>query len=147
MSHAGTAIAGNLGLCRLRCLWRCIKPHPVAMFFVRPIPQFENCGLWIPALRPRKPELGHLGASQRCWMLWDAMGCYGLGRVQVTSGPMVPWLRCNADRMVADSGSHRCHWDALKKIHEKWEILKLHQLFLNPELFVNLSTIKINKNQ
>jgi hypothetical protein len=53
-----------------------------------------RCGLWIPALRPRKPELGHLGASQRCYgMLWDAMGWVGRVQLQVTSGPMAQMQR------------------------------------------------------
>lgn len=124
MSHAGTAIAGNLGLCRLRCLWRWIPA--------------------VPALRPRKPELGHLGASQRCYGM-----LYGLGwarsaagycnRSHVSDATQIGWQLLTASHAGANGTllAQKVSWKLL-------EILKLHQFFLNPELFVNQSTIKID---
>ena len=114
MSHAGTAIAGNLGLCRLRCLWRCIKPHPVAMFFLRPIQQFLKTadGEFLPFLRwgPENLNLDILvpPSDARCYGM-----LYWLGWASAAGYATVPCLRCNADRMaVADSKSRRCQWDA-----------------------------------
>ena len=92
MSHAGTAIAGNLGLCRLQCLWRCIKPHPVAMFFVRPSQQFEN-SLRIVNSCAEAPKTWTWTSWCLPAMLWDAMGWVGRVQLQVTSGPMAQMQR------------------------------------------------------
>ena len=123
MSHAGTAIAGNLGLCRLQCLWRCIKPHPVAMFFVRPSQQFEN-SLRIVNSCAEAPKTWTWTSWCLPAMLWDAMGCYGLGWARSAAG----YFRSHGSdatqigwQLLTAGQAHRCHWDALAQ-KDSWKM-------------------------